>query len=526
MQRLLRSAFSDDLVIYQIYPRSFQDTDGNGIGDLNGIISRLDYLKGLGITAIWLNPIFPSPMADFGYDVARYCAVDSLFGSMADLERLVKQAHKRRIRVVLDMVFNHTSEEHSWFKAARSSHNNPKRNWYVWRDAKPDGSPPNNWLSAFGGSAWEFDKKTGQYYLHSFLKQQPDLNWHNPEVRAALKKIVRFWLEKGVDGLRMDAVYYYAKDPDFRDDPINPNYKAGHDDPYSSLLHEHSIGHPDMYRYLNEIAAVLAGYRHRFMVLETSPTHPLDPRSYLGLYKHVNYFVAAPFNFETLFLPWKAESFRHHINTYEKDMRRGYVPVYVFGNHDKPRLASRYGPDVAPAAATLLLTLPGTPVIYYGEEIGMQNAIIKTGHTRDTFGKRVPGWGRDASRTPMQWSAVKNAGFTTGKPWLPLEQRFQTRNVEVGQADPGSLLNIYKELLTLRSSKILQRGSYEHINLHHNDLFGFAREYRRKKLTTIINFSAKKTLPIDERGEVIFSTLGAKHASDKLAPNEAIIISN
>ena len=519
-----QSAFSADTVIYQIYPRSFNDSDDNGIGDLPGITSKLDYLSDLGITTIWLSPIYRSPMIDFGYDVSDYCAIDPMFGSLANLDHLIAQTHKRGMRIIMDLVVNHTSDQHDWFKASRKSRDNPKRDWYIWKDPAPDGGPPNNWLSAFGGSAWEFDAHTSQYYLHSFAKEQPDLNWQNQAVRRAMKDIMRFWLDKGVDGFRVDAVYWLGKDPLFRDDLKNPHYNPKKQSSYESLLHTHSKRNEVLYSYLKELSRVVKRYRHRMLVTEAYPHRRFRYRSYLRFYEKIDPKVLAPFNFEGIFLPWEARAFQKYIDGFQGRLRQHYVPVYAMSNHDKPRIAARFGRQEARTIAMLLLTLPGIPTIYYGDEIGLDGVSIAKGQERDPFVFGASG-NRDASRTPMQWTPGKNAGFSNTTPWLPVAKDYRIYNVEHETADPHSLLSLYKNLLDLRAeSKVLKRGGYRPLKLEHPDLFGFVRAYRRNRLALIINFSRTKTLPIPVTGKTILSTHNPNH-TDSLKPLEARIIS-
>src|SRR6266550_674772 len=316
-------------VVYQIYLRSFYDTNGDGVGDLPGVLKKLDYLRGgpnsLGVDAIWLSPFYPSPMADFGYEVADYCDVDPVFGTLDDFKRLLDGAHRRELKIIIDFVLNHTSDQHPWFKESRASRDNPKRDWYVWRSPKADGSPPNNWQSAFGGSAWAYHKPTGQYYLHSFLAQQPDLNWESPKVRAAMKQVVKFWCDLGVDGLRIDAASWLAKDPAFRDDPPNPHYRSQVDSPYRALRHTHSKRGPQLYTYLNEIADEVSKYTGRFMIIETYPHRWNNTEAYDQFYKQVNPQVSAPFNFEGVFAPWLAHSFRAFTDRFQTSLQDGYV---------------------------------------------------------------------------------------------------------------------------------------------------------------------------------------------------------
>ncbi|HEV2128020.1 MAG TPA: alpha-amylase family glycosyl hydrolase, partial [Thermomicrobiales bacterium] len=353
-------------VIYQVYPRSFQDTDGDGVGDLPGIIERLDYLAGLGIDAIWVSPFYPSPMKDFGYDISDYRGVDPLFGTMEDAKRLIREAHDRDLKVIIDYVPNHTSDQHSWFIESRSSRDNPKRDWYIWHDPAEDGGVPNNWLSEFGGNAWEWDEQTEQYYLHSFLKAQPDLNWRNTDVRREMMDVLRFWLGLGVDGFRIDVLWKVIKDDQFRDNPPNPNYDP--DLPQSEKhLRVYSENRPEVHDVAALMRDTMEEYGHRVLVGEI----------YLDLDELVSYYgenregVHLPFNFSLILHPWDAAKVKDLILRYEDQLKKGMWPNWVLGNHDQSRLVSRIGAEQAPIAAMLLLTLRGTPTIYYGEEIGM-----------------------------------------------------------------------------------------------------------------------------------------------------------
>lgn len=479
--------------IYQIYPRSFYDAKGTGIGNLQGIISKLDYLGGksdsLGVTAIWISPIYASPMADFGYDVTNYTGVDPIFGTLQDVETLVNEAHKRSIKVILDFVPNHTSDEHPWFIESKASLDNPKRDWYTWHDPGPDGGPPNNWLSVFGGSAWQFSEDTGQYYLHSFLDKQPDLNWENPSVRDAIKTALRFWLDKGVDGFRMDAVDWLSKDAAFRDDPIDEfalNKQAGYD--YESLRHSYSRDGPHLYEHLNEMAIVLADYTDCFMITEAHPETNDKISAYLRYYEKINPHLSAPFNFEGIYLPWEAPVFREFVDSFQSAMRPNYTPIYTVGNHDESRIVSRIGPAAARTAAVMLLTLPGVAFIYYGEELGMHDVVIPKARLRDPF--LGPKHGRDPERTPMQWDDSANAGFTTGTPWLPVAHDYAHINVAAESKDATSYLALYKRLLHFRNqSDILRYGDYKSLELQPS-VFGYKRVLADKELLVLLNFVA------------------------------------
>ncbi|MGV3556885.1 alpha-amylase family glycosyl hydrolase [Larkinella arboricola] len=446
-------------VIYQIYPRSYQDSNDDGIGDLPGILRRLDYLKWLGVTAVWLSPIYPSPMADYGYDISDYQGIHPLFGTQADFDTLLDEVHKRGMKLILDLVPNHTSDQHPWFQESRSSRDNPKRDWYIWCDPKPDGSPPNNWLSVFGGPGWEWDEATGQYYYHAFLKEQPDLNWRNPDVRKAMFDVMRFWLNKGVDGFRVDVMWHMIKDDQLRDNPTNPDYQP-HMATYEQLLPVYSTDQPEVHALVTEMRQVLDEYNERLMIGEI----------YLPIHQLVAYYgidgkgAHLPFNFQLLQLPWEAPKIAAAVAQYEGVLPDGGWPNWVLGNHDQPRITSRVGREQARVAAMMLLTLRGTPTIYYGDEIGMRDVPIPFEEVQDPQGLNMPdkNLSRDPARTPMQWSAEPNAGFTTGKPWLRLAQNFNRENVEIQKIDRFSMLSLHKRLIELRQREpALTVGDYK-----------------------------------------------------------------
>jgi len=486
---------------YQIYPRSFRDSNGDGVGDLPGVIEKLDYIKGgqgaLGIDAIWLSPFYPSPMADFGYDIKDYYDVDPMFGTLDDFRELLAQAHQRDIKVMIDFVANHTSDEHAWFKASRSSRDNEKRDWYVWRDGRPDGSPPNNWLSVFGGSAWTLDEVTGQYYLHSFLDRQPDLNWENREVRRAMREVMAFWLDMGVDGLRADAVRWLAKDSQFRDNPPNPAYDPARDDPYQAQLQRYSRFGDNLFAYLNELTTLVEWYADRIIVFEDYPDDHdkhLGARNfqYLEFYRRINSHVALPFNFDGMFMDWSAESFRNFVSTFQGSLMPGYVPAYCFGNHDQSRLATRFGQRQARLLALLQLTLPGLPVIYYGDEIGMEDVHIAAGDVQDAFELQVPGkgLGRDPQRTPMQWSGESHMGFSIHQPWLPTPRDSGGHTVANQQLAPDSELALYQKLLELRRQHVvLRRGVYAEATGNTPQVFAFSLQTQDDEAVVVLNFS-------------------------------------
>lgn len=517
------------ITLYQIYPRSFYDSNDDGIGDLKGITEKLDYLKGkknsLGVGAIWLSPFYPSPMADFGYDVSNYCDVDPLFGTLEDFDTLLREAHARDIKILIDFVPNHTSDHHPWFEESRSSRKSPKRDWYIWRDPKPDGSPPNNWLSTFGGSAWEFDNNTNQYYLHSFLKEQPDLNWENPAVRKAMRSIMRFWLDRGVDGFRIDAVQFLGKDPQFRDDPPNPDYNKKTDRPYNALMHIHSKRGSSLFAHLKDMTAVAKRYPERLLIAEVYPHRRFEYSEYLNLYEKVDPAVLAPFNFEGIFVPWEAQAFKRYIDGLQARLQPGYLPVYAMGNHDTSRIVSRFGAKEARIIAMLVLALPGIPIIYYGDEIGMPSVPIPKTLAKDPLAKLladIPS--RDPERTPMQWTPDRVAGFSSVEPWLPIANHHNI-NVKTQRSDKSSLLNLYRQLLALRNtSKTLQQGTYRPLECYYNDLFAFSREYGDERLGIVLNFSRTKQIECPIQGKTLLSTTGGHSTNTPLEPLEGRII--
>src|SRR5258708_2443248 len=447
-------------IIYQVYPHSFQDSNHDGIGDLRGIIQRLDYLKWLGVKAIWLSPIYPSPMADFGYDISDYTGIWPTFGKLADFDELLQQVHAAGMKMILDLVPNHTSDEHPWFIESRKSRDNPRRNWYIWQDARPDGSPPNNWLSVFGGSAWEWDKTTQQFYYHAFLKKQPDLNWRNPEVEKAMLDVLRFWLNKGVDGFRVDVLWHMIKDSQLRNNPRNPDYEE-HMATYNQLLPVYSTDQPEMHDITARMRKVLDEYPERMMIAEI----------YLPVNRLVTYYginnkeeANLPFNFMLITLPWESRQIALSIDEYEAALPQDAWPNWVMGNHDQPRISSRIGQQQAKVAAVLLLTLRGTPTIYYGEEIGMREVPIPLSEVQGPQGLNMPGknLSRDPARTPMQWDNSKNAGFTDGRPWLRLDRLFHRENVQVQKQNIYSSLSLYKRLIQLRQQETsLMTGNYK-----------------------------------------------------------------
>ncbi len=486
-------AWWQDGVIYQIYPRSFMDSDGDGVGDLEGIRQRLDYLAWLGVDAVWLSPCFPSPMADFGYDVADYCDIDPLFGTLADFDALVADAHARNLRVILDWVPNHTSNEHTWFVESRSDRASAKRDWYVWRDAAADGGPPNNWQSTFGGPAWTWDEATGQYYLHSFLAEQPDLDWSNPEVRSAMHDVLRFWLDRGVDGFRIDVVHKIGKDPELRDNPV----LRGPDGENLGQEHLHEEGHPSAHEYLREVRDVFDSYPERMTVGEVFLLEPERIARYYGRGDELH----LAFNFPFLFAPWSARAFGEKVEAFEDALPPEAWPDVVLSNHDVSRHASRYddaalGDQRERLAALMLLTLRGTPFLYYGEEIGMRDVPVAAEQMLDPVGLNLhPSLGRDPERSPMQWAPGLNAGFTQGKPWLPVAADADTRNVAIEREDPASTLTLYRELLALRrSTPALHRGAYRRLPSH-TDILAYERSVEGSRALVALNMGEEARRP-------------------------------
>lgn len=447
-------------VIYQIYPRSFQDSNGDGIGDLQGIIDRLDYINdgtpdSLGADAIWLSPTYPSPMKDFGYDVADFCDVHPDFGDLVTMDRLIEECHQRGIKLMLDYVPNHSSDQHPWFINSRSARDAEKRDWYYWRDPNPDGSPPNNWRSVFGGPAWTLDEETGQYYLHSFLKEQPDLNWRNPDVVEAMHDVLRFWMRRGIDGFRIDVLGMILKHPDMPDNPINPDYHPSMPDE-RMVIAEHSVNYEDVFGAVKGIRAVLDEFPERVAVGEVFGSADVIARYHGG--ENLDGLHLA-FNFQLLvrggdLTPWDGSLIRGIVTTLESTLPSGAQPCYALNNHDQPRFASRHdedgrGQERARAAALLLLGIRSTPFLYYGEEIGMVDVDVPEDQLKDPA--RFYHHGRDPERTPMQWSAHTGRGFTNGTPWLPFGP--ESISVDGQRDDPDSLLSIYRDAIWLRRAE-------------------------------------------------------------------------
>lgn len=513
-------------VIYQVYPRSFADRDGDGIGDLPGITAHLDYLAGLGVDAVWVSPVFRSPMADFGYDVSDYCAIDPVFGTLDDFDALVSAAHDRGLKLILDFVPNHTSDEHPWFVASRSSIANAKRDWYVWADPAPGGGLPNNWLARFGGSSWTLDAKTGQYYLHSFLPQQPDLNWRNPAVREAMYGVLRFWLERGVDGFRVDVLWLLIKDDKLRDDPPNPNYREGMPS-NERVVAFYSADRPEVHEIVLQMRAVLR---------EFDDDRLLIGEIYLPFDRLVTYYgtdlngAQMPFNFSLVLTAWRADAIALAISEYTAALPAGAWPNYVLGNHDRSRLATRIGRDQARVAAMLLLTLRGTPTLYYGDELGMRDVAIPPDRIRDPAELREPGigTGRDPERTPMPWDGSPGRGFTTATPWLPFDDD-ASLSVTALDEDPRSMLALYRALLALRRERAtFIEGTLEDVKVD-GDVLSYTRRTADDALLVVLNLGTSEQAFAIEAATIVISTTlerGGATVSESvlLAPNEGLVL--
>lgn len=522
-----------DGIIYQIYPRSFMDGNNDGVGDLKGIIARLDYLADLGVDAIWLSPVYPSPDKDFGYDVSNYVDIDPRYGSLADFDTLVLEAHQRQIRVVMDLVLNHTSDEHPWFQQSRSSLDNPYRDWYIWRPGRSGSKPPNNWQSVFGGKGWEYDQKTGEYYFHMFLREQPDINWRNPDVRSAMLNVFRFWLDRGVDGFRLDVFNGYFKDAGLHDNPAQFGLRG-----FDRQQHIYDADQPEMHSLLDEIRAMLDSYGSHYAIGETFLSNPEKARIYSGARK-----LHAAFNFKVTQQRWQAERFARCIQEWEELNQPDGWPNYVLNNHDISRSTTRYHFDpadrMAKVAAAMLLTLRGTPFMYYGEEIGLRDVKLTRSEIMDPPGKKY--WpiykGRDGCRGPMQWDDSPQAGFSKAKPWLKVHPEYHKRNVKQQLAEPDSLLNFYRAAIYLRRNlPALTRGTFRLLEGMPASVLAYLREMDSQQVLVILNFAKWKaavTLPegIKTRSikpllnslpdlELVISPIGRIN----LAPAQALIL--
>ncbi len=496
-------------VIYQIYPRSFKDSNSDGIGDINGIIQSLDYLQDLGIDGIWLSPIYRSPMYDFGYDVSDYCDIDPVFGTIHDFKRLVKEAEKRNIAIIMDMVFNHTSHLHPWFLESRSSKDNPRRDWYIWHPSK-NGKVPNNWMAAFGGRAWEWDDNTKEYYLHLFTKQQPDLNWRNPNVKKAMFDVLKFWLDMGVRGFRFDVINLLVKGRQFRNNP----YKLRLTNPrrHDQQLHTFDRNQPETHDILKEMRVLLDSYGDIMSIGEIYLDEGVKDPSIPALFLGNNDELHLSFNFSTIFASFKSNELKNIlIEWYSAIGNRGW-PCHVLSNHDQSRAITRMAKnniDKAKLLAVLLLTQRGTPFIYYGEEIGMVDGDIPRKYIQDPVGKKY--WpfhkGRDRARTPMQWDATQFAGFSKVRPWLPVHPDYRAVNVGTQEQDENSILTLYRQLIALRKQNpVLYAGDIEFLPAP-DDVMCYVRSLGNMQYIVALNFSSRdKQITLQNKYTVLLST--------------------
>jgi alpha-glucosidase len=489
-------------VIYEIAPVSFQDSDGDGRGDLGGLLQRLDHLEWLGIDTVWLTPVQPSPFRDFGYDIKDYCAIDPSVGTMEQFDRLVAALHARGMHLILDFVPNHTAAEHPWFTHSRCSRSSARREWYIWADPGEDGGPPNNWLSRFGGSAWTWDDKTGQYYYHSFLEEQPDLNWRTPAVRQAMAEVLRFWLQRGVDGFRVDASAVLIEDDLLRDDPIDPE-SGPNTPPPQRLKRIFTDDRPESMECLEELRAVVDKFENRVLAGEVQGRLDRIGHFYEGARPRFH----LPLNFTLLDTPWDALSLQANIDAYFKAIPRDAWPCWVIGGHDKNRIASKLGQSGARLMAMLLLTLRGTPFLFAGDELGMEQAPVHPDRTDDPFEKLVPGHGlnRDPQRAPLRWDGSLHGEFSTAEPWLP--QDHAQRNVARLRADKRSILQLWRHLIALRKREpALTRGDYRAVRAR-NDVLAFRRTDGGESILVLLNLAREpRRWTANEPGRLLLSS--------------------
>lgn len=549
----LKRAWWKESVVYQIYPRSFMDSNGDGIGDIPGIISKLDYLKELGIDVIWLSPVYQSPNADNGYDISDYRQIMKEFGTLEDLERLIDEAHKRSIKLIMDLVVNHTSDEHPWFAEAKSSRDSPFRDYYIWKDGIP-GTLPNNWESHFSGSAWEYDEASGQYYLHIFSTKQPDLNWENPDVRKEVMEIARYWLDKKIDGFRMDTINFISKVPGFPSVPDAEGLVRGHD---------YYMNGPKVHDYLKELNREVLSHYDIMTVGETPNVTPQMALEYVGedrgelnmvfQFEHVNVDSGKRNKWDIV--PWDLKKFKSIIVKWQKDIYgKGWNSLYL-SNHDQPRSVSRFGNDgvyhdeSAKMLATMIHTLQGTPYIYQGEELGMTNVkfpdityykdiqilnlyrdMTEKGFQPEEIMRRIYYRGRDNARTPMQWNSRKNAGFSEGTPWLSVNPNYREINAEDEMRDSGSVLRYYQKLIRLRKEyQIIVYGDFKEYEAESEEVFVYERNYQGQKLLVVLNFKDKtpelenRTGRLLDEAEILISNYPAVCREEKilLRPYEA-----
>lgn len=518
-------------VVYQIYPWSFADASGDGVGDLAGIRNKVDYLSWLGIDAVWLSPIYPSPGVDLGYDISDYRSVDPRFGTLEDLDDLLAALHERGIRLVLDLVPNHSSDQHPWFRESRRGVDDPRHDWYVWRDGDPDGPPPNNWMSYFGGPAWRYLDPPGRWYLHSFDPAQPDLDWHNPAVRDEFAEVMRFWLARGVDGFRVDVLWLLGKDAELRDNPPDPAWREGMD-PFQRYERVHSEGTPLSHVYVQGLRAVLDEFTDRVMIGEVV----LPPDRAVAYHGAQLDEAHMPHNFvlahldDTHLDDWTADAIRAAVEGYESVLPPGAWPNWLLGDHDFPRIASRLGPQRARLATMLLLTLRGTPTWYYGDELGLPDGAVPAGQTTtvDPQGAGRPGLDRLPVRSPMPWTTGPNAGFSRVDPWLPLASDDPRMTVERQREDPDSMLALFRSLIELRRrTPALSVGMYRSL-ASPPDVLAYERSHPAGDVEVHLNFAdAPRGLAVGGGRRVLLSTAasaGPDGAELELGPFEGAIL--
>ncbi|MBA3233214.1 MAG: DUF3459 domain-containing protein [Propionibacteriales bacterium] len=522
-------------VIYECHLPSFRDGNGDGIGDLDGLRKSLHYLRHvLGVDAVWTGPFYKSPLLDQGFDVSDYTSVEPVFGTLDTFDRLVKTAHELDLKIIVDYIPNHSSDQHPWFESSRSSRTSPKRDWYVWRDAKPNGRVPNNWTSEAGGSVWEWDEPTGQFFLHSHLKEQPDLNWRNADVRAQMLDVLRFWLDRGVDGVRIDVAHMLMKDPAFRD---NPDAPMGNDNPFDlqhrdfgTQLHLYDRRHADTHEVLGQIRAVVDEYPGTVTIAEIEAMPWADWAAYFG---DQLTGMHLPFPFRLLETPWRADMLLTELRDLYASLPDGAWPIMALGNHDRTRLSTRLGQQQARVAAVLLLTLAATPCLLYGDELGLTDQPVSLDRQRDYFSKTSGGVSRDPTRTPMPWRQGPNAGFSCAPEsqlWLPVAANAAEVNVEAQREDPASMLSLYQHLVRLRAaSPALRRGGIDFEPLHDESVLCYRRHAGDEKLIALnlTDKSAQVVLP--SAGTLLLSTTSQAPAhpvgpSLRLAPDEAVVV--
>lgn len=512
-------------MIYEIAPVSFQDSDGDGKGDIAGLLARIDYLKSLGVDAVWLTPIYPSPFHDFGYDISDHCGIDPAYGTDNDFDRLLASLHGAGIRLIMDLVVNHTSAEHPWFKESRASRSNQKADWYLWADPADNGGPPNNWLCRFGGTAWQWDGPRQQYYYHSFLPEQPDLNWRNPEVQDAVRHVMRHWLARGIDGFRVDASAVLIKDALLRDNPPNPEADANTPPP-QRYMPVFSDDRPETMDCIEMLRAVIDEFDCKLICGEVQ-----------GKTDRIGHFYGSerprlhlPLNYALMASEWTALALQVTIDAYYRAVPKHAWPDWVIGGHDKHRIASKIGQAQARVLAMMLLTLWGTPIFYMGDELGRERAHIPRNKIQDPFEKRLPGFdlGRDPERAPMRWDGSAHGGFTTGEPWLPMAE--PEVNVGNQRDDPTSLLNLYRQLIALRHAMpCLMRGEYHPIRSR-NDVLAYRRSLGDEHILVLLNIADEpRRWDCDAPGDCLLSTDPARQRGPlgrtvQLLANEGMII--